>query len=53
MLVGDLAEPDLAHQAVVLGIGIGGADVSVDEPAEEQAEFHAASLPRVVAIGRF
>ena len=31
----------LAHEAVVLGVGVGGPHVPVDEAALEEAEFHA------------
>ena len=46
VLVADLAELDLAHEPVVLGVRVGGRDVLVNEAALEQAEFHDAEILR-------
>ena len=51
VLVADLAQRDLAHQPVVLGVGVGRPQVLVHEAAEEQAEFHG-STPTINAQNR-
>ena len=41
VLVADLAQLDLAHEPVVLGVRVGGPHVAVHEAALEESEFHA------------
>ena len=51
VLVADLAQRDLAHEAVVLGVRVRRPQVLVDEAALEQTEFHG-STPTINASGK-